>query len=182
MPTLSASLSGPGEEFEERFWVQIVDKEQPKKDSKIADDPDQDNWGLPQYRLVYKEKREGALCWDELESSIEMGFANIMYPLVEGDQLDTIYINMDSAVLKTHKSKIRSITEEQIELADKKYISSIYFHTLFLFSIAKQKKYDVMQEDKEIDLSDFLEGIFSSYYTDFLLNFGTEELMSALSI
>ncbi len=42
--------------------------------------------------------------------------------------------------------------------------------------------YDVTQDDKEIDLSDFLKDIFSSYYTEFLLNFGTEELMSALSI
>ena len=184
MVQISAALSGPGEEFEERFWVQIVDKELPKKDSKSADDPDQDNWGLPQYKLVYREKREGTLGWDELEeqAGIEMGFTNIMYPLVEGDQLDTIFINMDSSVLKTHKSKIRSITGEQIELADKKYVSSVYFHTLFLFSITKQKKYDVAQEGKDVDLSDFLEGIFSSYYTDFLLNFGTEELMSALSI
>jgi len=125
-----------------------------------------------------------SLSWDEFESSagIEMGFPIIMHPLVEGDKLDTIFINMDSNVLKTYKSKIKSITEEQIELADKKYISSVYFHTLFLFSIAKQKKYDVTQDDKEIELSDFLKDIFSSYYTEFLLNFGTEELMSALSI
>ena len=183
MVQISAALSGPGEEFEERFWVQIVDKERPKKDSKNADDFDQDNWGLPQYKLVYKEKREGISSWDELESSgIEMDYPVIMHPFVEGDQLDTIYINMDSSVLKTYKSKIRSITEEQMELADKKYISSVYFHTLFLFSIAKQKKYDVSKDDKEIELSDFLKDIFSSYYTEFLLNFGTEELMAALSI
>ena len=184
MVQISAILHGAGEEYEERFWVQIVDKEKPKKDSKKADEFDEENWGLPQYKLVYEKKRENSLSWDQLESqaSIEMGFSIIMHPLVEGDQLDTIFINMDSNVLKTYKSKIKSITEEQIELADKKYISSVYFHTLFLFSIAKQKKYDVVQDDKEIELSDFLKDIFSSYYTDFLLNFGTEELMSALSI
>ncbi len=184
MVQISAILNGPGKEFEERFWIKIVDKDNPKKDSKKADEFDEENWGLPQYRLVYREKREDLLCWDEFESSvgIEMGFPVIMHPLVEEDRLDTIFINMDSSVFKTYKSKIKSVTEEQIELADKKYISSVYFHTLFLFSIAKQKKYDVIQDDKEIELSDFLKDIFSSYYTEFLLNFGTEELMSALSI
>ena len=77
---------------------------------------------------------------------------------------------------------VKTITEEQIELADKKYISSVYFHTLFLFSIAKQKKYDVKKEEKEVELTEFLKDLFSSHYTEFLLNFGTEELMSALSI
>ncbi len=67
-------------------------------------------------------------------------------------------------------------------IADKKYISAVYFHTLFLFTIAKQKRYDVKQEDKEIELTDFLKDIFLSYYTEFLLNFGIEQLMSALSI
>jgi len=111
-----------------------------------------------------------------------MEYKTIMHPLVEGDRLDTIFINMDSNVLMNYKSKIKSITEEQIETADKKYISSVYFHTLFLFTIAKQRKFDIRRNDEELDLCDFLKDIFSSYYTEFLLNFGTEELMSALSI
>ena len=38
----------------------------------------------------------------------------------------------------------------------------------------KQKKFNVTQETKEIELTDFLKDIFSSHYTEFLLNFGTE--------
>ena len=82
----------------------------------------------------------------------------------------------------SYKSKFKTISEEQIELADKKYLSSVYFHSLFLFTIAKKKKFNVKQEEKEIELTEFLKDIFSSHYTEFLLNFGTEELMSALAI
>ena len=63
---------------------------------------------------------------------------------------------MDCRLLMSYKSKFKTISEEQIELADKKYLSSVYFHTLFLFTIAKQKKLNVTQEEKEIELTDFL--------------------------
>jgi hypothetical protein len=181
---IKASLSGPGEEFEERFWVQIVDKEKPPQNIKKEDDAPDDSLGLPQYHLVYKEKKEPYITWEEFEERTgqEMDYSTIMHPLVEGEQLDSIFINLDSRVLKSYKAKIKSMTEEQMELADKKFISSVYFHTLFLFTIARQKKYNISQEDKDIELADFLKDIFSSHYSEFLLNFGTEELMATLSI
>ena len=67
---------------------------------------------------------------------------------------------MDSHVLKSHKGHIKSITEEQIKLADKKYISSVYFHTLFLFAIAKSRNYSVKQGDSERDITEFLKDVF----------------------
>jgi hypothetical protein len=87
-----------------------------------------------------------------------------------------------SHVLKSHKGHIKSITEEQIKLADKKYISSVYFHTLFLFALAKSKNYSVKQGENEKDITDFLKDIFSSAYSEFLLNFGTEQLMASLEL
>ncbi|MFX0206529.1 MAG: hypothetical protein ACFFDT_11135 [Candidatus Hodarchaeota archaeon] len=181
---INAVLHGPGDEYEERFWVQIVDKEKPPQVRKEEKDTQQESWGLPQYQLIYKEKKDRFLTWGEFEEATgeEMEYSTIMHPFVEGDRLHTIYINMDSNVLKSHKSKIKAINEDQIELADKKYLSSVYFHTLFLFTISKQKKYAVSQEEENVELTDFLKDVFSSYYTEFLLNFGTEELMSALSI
>lgn len=181
---MNASLKGPGEEFEERFWIQIVDKEKPPQNIKKEDDAPDDSLGLPQYHLVYKEKKEPYITWEEFEGRTgqEMDYSTIMHPFVEGEQLDSIFINLDSRVLKSYKSKIKSMTEEQMELADKKFISSVYFHTLFLFTIAKQKKYDIFQDEKNVELEDFLKDIFSSYYSEFLLSFGTEELMATLSI
>jgi len=183
MVQIQVVLEGPGEPFEERFWIQIIDKEKPPKKFKEKEGPEE-NWGLPEYKLAYKNKKIDFITWDEFETNTgqTMEYKTIMHPLVEGDRLDTIFINMDSNVLMNYKSKIKSITEEQIETADKKYISSVYFHTLFLFTIAKQRKFDIRRNDEELDLCDFLKDIFSSYYTEFLLNFGTEELMSALSI
>ena len=42
-----------------------------------------------------------------------------------------------------------------VKLAEKRYISTVYFHTLFLFTISKNKKYSMRQlvgeEEKEKD-------------------------------
>ena len=58
----------------------------------------------------------------------------------------------------------------------------MYFHTLFLFAIAKNRNYTMKQGDSERDLTDFLRDIFSSSYSEFLLNFGTEQLMASLDV
>ena len=84
--------------------------------------------------------------------------------------------------MKSHKARIKSITEEQIKLADKKYISSVYFHTLFLFAIAKTKDYSFKQGEAEKDIADFLKEVLASSYLEFLMNFGTEQLMASLDI
>ncbi len=73
------------------------------------------------------------------ESGITMDYETVMHPLLDGDMLDKIYINMDSSVLKNYKSKLKNVTTEQNELADKRYISALYCHTL-VFVYHKQKK------------------------------------------
>jgi len=180
---IRAELDGHGTEYEECFWVKIVDEEQPKEPTHKEEESKQENFGLPQPRLVYEEKKDGFFSWEECGNAfIEMDFNTVMHPLVTGEQLEAIYVNMDSHVLKSHKGRIKAITEEQIKLADKKYISSVYFHTLFLFAIAKNRNYSMKQGDNERDLTDFLKDVFSSSYSEFLLNFGTEQLMASLEI
>jgi hypothetical protein len=180
---LKASLSGAGEMFEEIFWVQISE---PEKESapKKKEDPEDNRDSLPQPILVYKEKRENAMSWAEMEN-IEMGYNTIMHPYIEeGDTLERIYINMDSNVLKSYKSKLNS--EEQRQLAEKRYISTVYFHTLFLYSINKNRKYEIRKledgEEKDIDLTDYLKDVFESYYSAFLLNFEISDLMESLDV
>ena len=122
--------------------------------------------------------------WEQLdEKGIEMDYSVVMHPLVEGETLDAIYLNMDSNVLKNYKSKWKSA--ESLEVADKRYISAVYFHTLFLYMITRNRKYTIYrgQEDKpdeEVDLTEYLKDIFQSYYSEFLLNFEMSELIASL--
>jgi len=180
---IRAELDGQGVEYEQCFWVRIVDEEKPKETTQKEEETKQENFGLPQPKLVYQEKKEGFISWQDCgNAGIEMDYPTVVHPVVTGEQLEAIYINMDSHVLKSHKGRIKAITEEQIKLADKKYISSVYFHTLFLFAIATSRNYSVKQGESEKDLTDFLKDVFSSSYSEFLLNFGTEQLMASLDV
>jgi hypothetical protein len=48
-------------------------------------------------------------------------------------------------------------------------------------SITKSRKYEVRKEGQEPDLEEYLREVFSSSYSDFLLNFGMEQLINSLS-
>lgn len=181
---VKAILESPGKNFDEMFWVKISEPEKPKEKTPKKEEIKAEDLGLPQYELVYKES-ENNLTWEQLEAkAIEMDYDTVMYPLVEGDNLEKIYINMDSSVIKNYKSKLRSPSEEQYELADKKYITSVYFHTLFLYTITKKRQYEFIKKDGEneqqCDITDYLKDLFESYYSEFLLNFGSEQLMQSL--
>ena len=181
---VSASLSSPEGDLEQIFLVQISNKDAtPKK----APEPknDEDNIGLPRLQQVFQSPQEDFKCWDDLDF-VEMDYSTVMHPFVEGDKLDTIFVNMDSTVLKSYKSKLRS--EEQMIVADKRYVSAVYFHTLFLYMISKNRKYQIMKpkiDDAEshdnVDLSEYLKDIFDSYYSEFLLNFEMSTLMETLA-
>ena len=175
------SLENPGEDLEEIFWVKITEKNPESKKHKKEDEITPDNLGLPNYQLVYEQKKESHFAWNELEEKgISMDINTIMHPMVADDNetLDCIYINMDSGILKKYKSKFNS--NNQLEVADKKFITSVYFHTLFLYAISKKQQYRFMKGDNDIDLSEYLKDLFQSFYSEFLLNFGMVELMDNL--
>lgn len=181
---IKASLSSPAGVLDQIFLVQISDKENKPKATQEAKN-DENHLGLPKLQQVFQSPKEGFKCWDDLDF-VQMDYSTVMHAFVEGDKLDTIFINMDSTVLKTYKSKLRS--EEQLIVADKRYVSAVYFHTLFLYMISKNRKYQIMKpktDDPEshddVDLSDYLKDIFDSYYSEFLLNFEMGTLMEALA-
>ncbi|VAW12031.1 hypothetical protein MNBD_BACTEROID03-1323 [hydrothermal vent metagenome] len=175
-------LTSPGQVFSEIFWVKIS-KPLPTQKIKVPK-TEEEKIGLPQYILVYEKAPDDGKVktWDELP--FEMDWDTVMYPLLKGDILETIYINMDSHVLKGYKSKIRSLTLEQNQLADRRYISAVYFHTLFLYMINKNRQYQITKTEGDteldVDLADYLKDVFASHYAAFLLNFDTSELMEGL--
>lgn len=182
---MRAELTGAGTTFEEIFMIKITDpeKKQQKKDEG-KDEPD-NTLGLPKLALVYKDEAKGEVTWAQLEDQgIDIDHSVVMHPLVEGDVLATIYVNMDSTVLLNYRSKLS--TEEQISVAERRYISAVYFHTLFLYMITRTRKYEVVrrrddeQPDEPVDLTEYLKDLFQSYYAEFLLNFEVQELITAL--
>lgn len=111
-----------------------------------------------------------------------MNYDTVIVPIGEGDMLTEIYVNLDSRVYLSHRSKLK--TEDQITTAQRKYIASVYFHSLFLYMITKRKNYTLtIQKDgktEDITVDQFIADVFENYYSDFLLNFGMEQLITAL--
>ena len=111
-------------------------------------------------------------------------YDTVMYPMVNGEKLESVYINMDSTVLKNFKAKTRNPNQEQLNIADQRYITSVYSHVLFLYSITKARKYEIVQGENGIDsgveLGTYLKDLFDSHYAEFLLNFGFDEIMQLL--
>lgn len=173
---IKVSLTTEGEPIDEMVYAKITEPEKPKEKTPKKEE-NYENIGLPELKRVNEKD------WPTLEAQgIPMSYDTVMYPVGEGDKLETIYINLDSKVFLNHRSKLKG--EEQILVAQKKYLASVYFHTLFLYMITKRRNYtlsipkDGKQEDVTID--DYIRDVFDSYYSDFLLNFGMEQLMGAL--
>ena len=182
---LKASLSSPNGDLEEIFYIKITDLEQKKQKKKRRDEEPHNQLGLPMMLLVSRESKNGYMTWDQLEASgISMDHDAVVHPLVSGNVLETIYINMDSNVLLSHRSKLKG--QEAMETANKRYISAVYYHTLFLYSISKNRQYDIVQNQnghnnqENVGLHIYLADLFQNFYAQFLLNFDTQELIAAL--
>jgi len=173
---IKISLSGTGESFDEILWIKIKDKEAAKIDSPKEKDS-LENIGLPELMKVREED------WSRLgETGIQMNYETVMFPLGEGNVLEKIIINLDSKVFLSYRSKLKS--EDQITVAEKRYLASVYFHTLFLYMITKKRNYKLTVtkdgNDEDVTVDDYIRDVFDSYYSDFLLNFGMEQLINSL--
>ncbi len=177
---IKVSLAGPTGEFDNIFWGKISESKVPKQSTPKSEEKETPNLSLPEPILVYQE------AWERVEEAIggTMDYSTIMHPDVKGETLEAIYINMDSTVLKNFKAKTRNPNGEQLETANRRYITAVYFHTLFLYSITKANKYQIAQEgddtDSPIELDTYLKDLFANHYAEFFLNFGTEEFMQLL--
>ena len=184
--TIKASLSDPSGEFEsEAFLVKISEPEAPKPPAKKTEDTYGPYLGLPELILTHQEQKNNGVTWTQVEEATtkRIDHSTVMYPMVDGEKLEKIYINMDSTVFMNFKPK--NPNEEQLELATRKYIASVYFHTLFLYTITKNRNYKFMQEndtgDSPVELDEYLKDLFESHYAAFILNFGTDAFMQSLA-
>ena len=182
---IQASLSDPSGEFEaEAFWVKISEPKAPLENTKKTDKIDTSNLGLPEFILTYREQKDNTVTWEEVAVATgqEIDHSTVMYPMVNDKKLEKIYINMDSTVFMNFKPK--NPNEQQLELSSRRYISSVYFHTLFLYSISKNRKYKFIQqeadEESEVEIDVYLKDLFDSHYAAFILSFGADAMMQAL--
>lgn len=177
---VKVTLSGTGDDFDEVFFVQV--RESTKEGSSNVPKDIEEPIGLPECIRVYEADKEGAMSWGDLETNgIEFSYDVIMHPFAENERLEKIYVNMDSSVLKNYRSKLKGGVE-QYEIADKKYISSVYFHTLFLYTITRSRNYNLIrgESNESCEISDFLKDLFQSHYASFILNFGLDQLIDSL--
>jgi hypothetical protein len=178
---LRAILTSPLGDLVETVLVRITDPERtPPRKAPEVEPP----LGIPELVLCSKEGGEGLKSWEEInEGGVEMGYDVVVFPYVEEDKLSRIYINVDSRVLKDFNSAAKS--SEAVEMAERRYISAVYFHTLFLFATTKSRKYDLRKGGTgggvEVDLAEYVSDLFASSYAQFLLNFDTVDLLEAVA-
>jgi hypothetical protein len=187
---MNVSLTAPGNDLERLIEVKIVEQEKkPEKTPKEENEPDLQ--GLPSLRFAYEttEGKEDAVSWDAVQEAtgLNMDNSSVMAAEAEGDVLKTIYVNMESGVLMNFKKQFKNPNENQLELANRKYYTAVYFHTLFLYTITKKKGYEINQRKdgqetgETVDIATYLKDVFDNYYSAFILSFGgmNEMMMGA---
>ncbi len=172
------TLTSPGENFDDILLVRVV-AENKIKEPKQKERNTYNDIGLPELVSVKKDK------WSQVEElGKEFNHGNIVVlESDDGDLLEKIYINIDSTVFKNFISKHDN--QQQIEYAEKRFLTSIYFHVLFLYTINLKNKYSIQTEtdsgdENNVPLSDYLESLFDDTYSEFILNFGADSLMNVL--
>lgn len=177
---MTVALSSPTGELIETVIVRVTDPE--KKTIQEAPEPDPLP-GLPEPVLCSQDGRDGTTSWEQLsQSGQEMGNGTVVIPFADdGDKLSHVFINLDSTVLRDFNAKAKS--EEAIDLGRNRYISAVYFHALFLYSITKSRNYEVSRGTEKADpveVTEYISDLFNASYAQFLLNFETGDLVEAL--
>jgi hypothetical protein len=178
---LRASLSSPDGDLVETVLIRVTDPERaPPRKAPEVEPP----LGIPELVLCSKEGGPGLKSWEDInEGGVEMGYESVVHPYVEDDKLSRIYINLDSKVLKDFNSGAKS--SEAVDLAQRRFISAVYFHTLFLYATTKTRNYDLRRGGElasaDVELAEYIADLFASSYAQFLLNFDTTDMLEALA-
>lgn len=178
---IRAALQGPRGELVETVLVKITDPEQKPPEIKPREEAP---LGIPELVLCSREGGPGMKSWEDIhESGLEMTNDTVVIPYIDEEKLARIFINVDSRVLREFGGGAKS--EEAFELVKNRYISAVYFHTLFLFATTKSRKYDLQRGEgdarESVEVADYVSDLFSSSYAQFLLNFETSDLIDAMT-
>ena len=174
---IRASLSSAGEPLVQTFIVRISEVE-PEKPAQPPNKPEP-NLGMPKMILVSKKGGENRKSWIDVEKiGISMNHNVVVEIVPDGEKLSEIVINMDSRVLQDFRRNIKS--EEQYKLVERRYISDVYSHCLFIFATTTKRKYELKRivDDQEqfVDINNYVADLFQQSYAEFLLNFSIEAM------
>lgn len=178
-----ACLSGAGEEFDQVFWVRITDPEKPPKEPE-PEPVKEPELGLPELIRVSRSGEGVEMAWEQLDShGIEIGPDVVVHPQGDGEKLTSIYLNMDSSAFLTYRAKYSG--EKALQVAEKRYVTSVYFHTLFLYAITRSQGFSVQRAenghgDTPVSTEEYIRDLFRNHYSAFLLNFDTADLLTSL--
>ena len=184
---IKATLSSKVEDFDEIFEVQLSAPEKPKKSvkqPKIA----LEQIGLPRHEKVFEKQNpeDDLMTWENLSlAGLQMDHETVIQVAEESSgKLETIYINMDSSVIKKFRAKLTN--ESQIIVADNRYVTTMYFHTLFLYLFLSKQKYSLQREttdgqQNDVLIPEHLELLFGEIYSNFLMNFQMEALLESIA-
>ena len=183
---IKATLSSKVEDFDEIFEVQLSAPEKQKKSvkqPKIA----LEQIGLPRHEKVFEKQNpeDDLMTWENLSlAGLQMDHETVIQVAEESSgKLETIYINMDSSVIKKFRAKLTN--ESQIIVADNRYVTTVYFHTLFLYLFLSKQKYSLQREttngqQNDVLIPEHLELLFGEIYSNFLMNFQMEALLESI--
>ena len=179
-----AKLTSPEGNFQENVLVKITDREKGKAPASQGPKESIPDFGLPKLVLTYKKKEKDNLTWDELENQgVDMDYSTIVHPESEDHVLTKIYVNMESRVFLNYRSSLKG--QDAITVAEKRYISAVYFHTLFLYTITQTRQYRLERnldngQMKDVEVPDYIKDLFRNHYAQFLLSFEMDQLITAL--
>ncbi len=183
---LNAKLTSPDGDRECIFYVKIVDpqKEEPKKTEKEPEKPE-----LPKLIKITKNTEDQ---WvqdnGELWPEENWGAENVIHIIpTDGEEnkvISAIAINMDSHSLKKYISKNKANNENKIEYFRKQYISKVYLHGMFLYSILEKLRIqdDAANKNKNNESSEELLSRIFMNYSDVLIHLDiNKELLDSQS-
>jgi hypothetical protein len=180
---IQAQLSGAGEDFEQIFWVRITDPEKPGKPEPVEEKAPE--LGLPELLRVSQTGEGADLSWEALDvqANLTMDHQTVVIPFADEEKLQKVFINMDSKAFLNHRAKLSS--EENLKLAERRYVLSVYFHALFLYVITKNRGFTIAraangQGEVPVDLPEYVGELFQNHFTEFLLSFGAGDLIASL--